>query len=194
MDDGSERALARYRVTLRDGTCAETVVALPPAQIEQPASTDRNHTTQDIARVADLLLDLDTLEGRAVRAEQAATVALTRAQQSERRLDSVRMALRLERVPRLADDGSATLTVMGRVRLLGDRARRAERERDALRRELKRLREEFKAPGRGVLTVKGHPLTVDGQQLTVDDCIAEVERDADEESRLGRGDWNRDDK
>ena len=78
MDDGSERALARYRVTLRDGTCAETVVALPPAQIEQPASTDRNHTTQDIARVADLMLDLDTLEGRAVRAEQAATVALAK--------------------------------------------------------------------------------------------------------------------
>ena len=105
-------------------------------------NAERNHTTHDLARVAELMLGVNTLEGRAVRAEQAATVALARAHRLECELDAVRMGLRLERVPRQADAGGA-LTLLGRVRHLGDRARRAERERDALRRELKRLREEF---------------------------------------------------
>jgi hypothetical protein len=137
MADGSEQALARYRDGIAAGESSFDA-------IHAAAEVGRAHTTQDLARVADLMLGLDTLEGRAVRAEQASAAALARAHTLECQLDSVRMALRLERVPRQADAGGP-LTLMGRVRHLGDRARRAERERDALRRELKRLREEFSA-------------------------------------------------
>jgi len=132
--DGSEQALARHRAS-----------GFSDANTVSGYADGANHTTQDLARVADLMLSHNTLEGRAVRAEQAATVALARAHRLECQLDSVRMALRLERVPRQADAGGP-LTLLGRIRWLGDKCRRAEQRADRLERELNRLRAEFKAP------------------------------------------------
>jgi hypothetical protein len=80
-------------------------------------------------------------------AEQAYAAALALAHRLECQLDSVRMGLRLERVPRQADAGGA-LTLLGRIRWLGDKCRRAEQRADRLERELKRLRGEFTAPRR----------------------------------------------
>ncbi len=132
--DGSEQALARYRESFESAQLADDMVS-----IVLP-----DHTTQELARVSDLMLELDTLEGRVVRTEAASRAAIARAHYLECQLDSVRMALRLERVPRQADGGGA-LTLLGRIRWLGDKCRRAEQRADRLERELKRLRAEFTA-------------------------------------------------
>jgi hypothetical protein len=121
--DGSEQALHRHWAAMSAGRAAMLGPRRDPAAI-LPLAYEPNHTTHDLARVADLMLEANTLEGRAVRAEEAMNAALARAHYLECQLDSVRMALRLERVPREVD--GSPLTLMGRIRFLGDRARRAE--------------------------------------------------------------------
>jgi N6-adenosine-specific RNA methylase IME4 len=86
------------------------------------SSVEAYRTTQDLARVSDLILALEAADGE---------------------LRAVDQTLNWERLPYLTDTG-ATMPRMSRIRVLGDKWRRAEQRADRLERELKRLRAEFR--------------------------------------------------
>ena len=80
-----------------------------------------------VSLALDPQVDDDTLEARVVRAEAAAREAIDRCWRLEAELMAVDAALDRERVPQFMDGNALVRRPRyGRVRYLGDRARRAE--------------------------------------------------------------------